>query len=163
MINYKFCPQCKSDLAFTDEHYYCANCQINIYINSKPCVTVLPLKGGKVLLSKRGIEPYKGDWDTIGGFLKSGEPPEAGALREAKEETGLTMKLTKLFGIYMDKYGVDGEDVQTTVYLAEVHSGVLKPQDDVASLEWVDIKQNKIVSRFKSVEKVLADLKNLYP
>lgn len=162
MINYKFCPQCKNDLDLSGEFPYCKDCNLTIYKNSKPCSSVLIIKDGKVLMSKRGIEPYKGDWDTIGGFLKSGEHPEVGALREVMEETGLTIKITGLLGIYMDKYGENGDDTQSNVYLAEIISGDIKPQDDVSSLEWVNIKNNNINSNFQSVNRVLADLKKLY-
>ncbi len=162
MINYQYCPQCKNDLDLSQEFPYCSKCDLTIYKNSKPCVSILPIKDGKVLFAKRGIEPYKGDWDTIGGFLKAGEHPEVGALRETLEETGLIVKLTGLLGIYMDKYGQDGEDVQSNVYLAEVISGEIKPQDDVAALEWIDIKNGKITSHFESIEQIFADLKKLY-
>lgn len=162
MINYQFCPQCKNNLDLSGKYPYCSKCNLTIYFNSKPCAGVVPIKDGKVLLSKRGIEPYKGDWDTIGGFLENGEHPEIGALREALEETGLTMKITGLLGTYIDKYGSDGDYVQSNVYLTKIVSGNLKAQDDVASLEWVDIKTGKISSHFKSIEKVFADLKKLY-
>lgn len=162
MINYQYCPQCAKPLDLSQSLPHCYPCQLTIYKNSKPCVSVLPIKNGRVLLSRRGIEPYKGDWDTIGGFLESGEHPEIGALREVFEETGLNIKLTGLLGIYMDKYGPDGDDVQSNVYLAEIISGDIKPQDDVATLEWVDIKNDHITSRFKSVEKVFSDLKKHY-
>lgn len=162
MINYKYCPQCKKDLDLTGEFPYCPNCNLTIYKNSKPCTSVLIIKNDKVLLSKRGIEPYKGDWDTVGGFLKSGEHPEVGALRETLEETGLVVKLTGLLGIYMDKYGENGYDTQANVYLAEISSGELKAMDDVSSLEWVDIKNNDIHSQFESVNQVLSNLKKLY-
>ena len=123
----------------------------------------MPIKDGQVLLSKRGINPYKGDWDTIGGFLEPGEHPEVGALRETLEETGLNVKITGLFGVYMDKYGDDGDDVQINAYLAEVISGNVEAKDDVASLEWVDInKIDTITSRFKAVVEILRDLKQHY-
>jgi len=162
MINYKYCPQCKNDLDLSGEYPYCPHCRLTIYRNSKPCAGVLPIKNGRVLLSRRGVDPYKGDWDTIGGFLNSGEHPQTGALREALEETGLKMKITGLLGIYIDKYGPNGDDVQGTVYLTEITGGKMKAQDDVASLEWVDIKTGKITSHFKSIEKVFADLTKLF-
>jgi len=49
------------------------------------------VKGGRLLLVKRGVEPYKGCWDIPGGFLEAGEHPEDGAVREGQEETGLKL------------------------------------------------------------------------
>ena len=43
-----------------------------------------------VLLIQRGNEPYKGCWALPGGFMDMDETLEQCALRELKEETGLT-------------------------------------------------------------------------
>ncbi|MGY1604079.1 NUDIX domain-containing protein [Geodermatophilus sp. SYSU D00815] len=46
--------------------------------------------GGEVLLQLRATWSHHGDtWGTPGGALHAGEAPEAGALREAREELGL--------------------------------------------------------------------------
>lgn len=47
-------------------------------------------KDEKLILSIRGVEPYKGLQDTIGGFVDIGESLEEGLYRELQEETGLT-------------------------------------------------------------------------
>ncbi|MBO5163399.1 MAG: NUDIX hydrolase [Ruminococcus sp.] len=43
----------------------------------------------KILLVKRGEEPFKGLYSLPGGFLRPNETIESAALRELKEETGL--------------------------------------------------------------------------
>jgi 8-oxo-dGTP diphosphatase len=60
---------------------------------------IIELEGGIVLIERRN-EP-KG-WALPGGFVDVGEPPEAAAVREAKEETGLDVKLVELLGVYGD-------------------------------------------------------------
>ena len=50
----------------------------------------------QVLLIKRGIPPFLGFWAVPGGLIRtdighSGEDPESAAIRELKEETGLTV------------------------------------------------------------------------
>ena len=163
MINYTYCPQCKNILDLSKEYPYCSVCNLTIYKNSKPCAGVLPIKNGKVLLAKRAEEPHKGEWDIIGGFLNSGEHPKDGALREALEETGTVMKTTGLLGMYMDKYDDNSIDTLNIFYLAEIINGEPTAHDDVAALEWVDIKNLESINNgFNNTQAALKDLKKLY-
>src|SRR5690606_35749562 len=50
----------------------------------------------KVLLIRRGQEPFKGQWALRGGFVEIDEDLEACALRELEEETGIT-------GVYLEQ------------------------------------------------------------
>ncbi len=43
----------------------------------------------KVLLIRRKLPPFKGDWSLPGGFVQIEESVEAAAMRELKEETGV--------------------------------------------------------------------------
>lgn len=94
---------------------------------------------GKLLLVKRNIEPYRGWWDIPGGFLEAGEHPEAGAVREMGEETGLHVNPVKLLGIYMDRYGVNGDYTLNFCYLAELVGGTPAPASDALELRWFDL------------------------
>jgi ADP-ribose pyrophosphatase YjhB (NUDIX family) len=161
MIKYKFCPQCKTKLDSTGEYPYCPNCKLTIYLDSKPTASILIISGNKVLLGKRAIEPFKGKYDVVGGFLKYGEDPITGVLREAKEETGLTIKITDFLGICMDTYGKGGDYTLNIYYVGEIVSGKMEASDDVAKLEWFDI--NKLPKpAFKNQEKVFKDLQKWY-
>jgi 8-oxo-dGTP diphosphatase len=44
----------------------------------------------KVLLIRRKLPPYEGDWALPGGFVQIAESVEAAAVRELQEETGVT-------------------------------------------------------------------------
>jgi 8-oxo-dGTP pyrophosphatase MutT (NUDIX family) len=161
-IEYKFCPQCKRALTPTpDGDPHCEHCSITIYTDVAAAGCVLLIRDGQVLLARRAREPYKGDYDFVGGFMKPDETPEQTAIREAKEETGLGVKITRLLGMYHDRYGDDGPPCLGVVYLGEIEPGSAVAHDDVAALEWVDIDNlppAAFESGFKSVRAALHDL-----
>jgi len=162
MTTYNYCPTCGKQLDTDREPPHCKSCNITYYRNAKPGASVLPVKDGKVLLAKRGRDPFKGAYDIIGGFMEADELPEAAAIREAKEETGLDIRITSLLGIYSDQYGDGGDYTLNLHYLGEIIGGEMKAMDDVASLEWVDIDEVPLSEGFQNTRDGLRDLKKLY-
>jgi ADP-ribose pyrophosphatase YjhB (NUDIX family) len=158
MIRYNFCSNCGTPLDASSDPPHCNKCGITYYRNAKPCASVLPVKNGKVLLSRRGRDPFKGAYDIIGGFMDVNELPEAAALREAKEETNLDMKIVALLGIYTDQYGEDGDYTLNLHYIAEIIGGDMQAQDDVADLEWVAIDEVPLHESFQNTRDGLRDL-----
>ena len=55
---------------------------------------------GHILLVKRNQEPAKGKWWIVGGRLLKEETLMDGAVRKAKEEVMLDVKVEKLIGVY---------------------------------------------------------------
>ena len=142
MHHYRFCPHCAGALRnATHGHairFDCTQCGRPLYENSKPCASALVVRGGRVLLARRAVEPFKGCWDIPGGFLEAGEDPEAGAVRELLEETGLSIVPRELLGMWTDHYG-DGPDSVFTLniyYLADSPHGEPRADDDVDELRW---------------------------
>ncbi len=58
------------------------------------------VEDGRVLLVKRGRPPLAGEWSIPGGVLELGETVREAAVREAREETCLTVEPTELLGVY---------------------------------------------------------------
>lgn len=95
----------------------------------------------KVLLIERGIEPFKGRWAFPGGFIKMDESAEEGALRELKEETGLTGAYIKQFHTFSDPNRDPRERVITIAYYALVRIQNVKGGDDAAKAQWFDFDE----------------------
>lgn len=103
-------------------------------------VGAIIIENGRVLLVKRGHPPLQGEWSIPGGVLEVGETLREAAIREALEETGLTVEPTELLGVY-DR--VLRDDTGRTLYhyvlvdfLCHRSGGEAKAADDAADLNW---------------------------
>jgi len=95
----------------------------------------------KVLLIKRGNEPFKGQWAFPGGFVNMDEELEDAVARELAEETGLTgVKLTQLH-----TFGRCGRDPRgrniTVAFIGITKDSKIKSGDDAAEAQWFDINK----------------------
>jgi 8-oxo-dGTP diphosphatase len=91
---------------------------------------IISYEDGSIILIKRMNEPYKGMWALPGGIMDDGETIEQTAVREAKEETGLNVKLVQLIGVY-SKPGRDPRGRTVSVaYAAVIEGGTLRAGSD---------------------------------
>ena len=114
----------------------CAACGAIHYRNAKPTAGALLVRDGKLLLGRRGVEPFRGWWDIPGGFLEPWEHPVEGLVRELREETGLAIQVGALFDVGVDAYGDHGDYTINFYYLASAPAGEPQPADDVTELRW---------------------------
>ena len=103
-------------------------------------VGVVIWRDGKVLLVRRGHEPRKGDWSIPGGLQHLGETVAEAALREVREETGLTVAIACQLGV-VDSVGRDGDGrveyhYTLTEFSAEWVAGEAVAADDVDAVQW---------------------------
>lgn len=87
-------------------------------------VIVAIIEDGKVLLTKR--EDFE-VWCLPGGSVEDGESLAEAGMREAKEETGLDVELTRLVGVY-SRLGGGMVDVHAVLYAAKPVGGELRTQ-----------------------------------
>lgn len=123
------------------------------YDYPRPAVTVDLVvvhhnKGTKVLLVRRGKDPFKNQWALPGGFLNIEERGIDGAVRELEEETGLKVGqygTPRFLGVY-DKPDRDPRGrVISLAYLAEAYTiSDVVGQDDAVEAEWRNIGQDPL-------------------
>ena len=93
----------------------------------------------KVLLVRRGGEPYKGQWAFPGGFLKMDETAEEGARRELREETGLVPSAIGQLGVFSDVDRDPRERVITIAWYALVKPSEVVGGDDADEAAWFPV------------------------
>ena len=100
-------------------------------------VVVIPSERGVVLI-RRGNEPFEGRWALPGGFVEVGETVEEAAAREAAEETGLTVEVARLVGVYSDPNRDPRGHNVSVAFLVRVLSGNLVAATDASEVAVVD-------------------------
>lgn len=137
----------------------CFLCKFN---NPKPSTTGIIIRDGKLLVAKRVHEPYKGEWDFLGGYIEEGETPEEAHRREIKEELGVGCEITFLGSFPGTAQYNDFEyPVLNFAYLTELKGEIKLNKKENSELEWVPIKDLKTIA-FDSNQKILKFLKEKF-
>jgi mutator protein MutT len=103
-------------------------------------VGAIIIEQDRVVLVKRGHPPLAGEWSIPGGVLEVGETLRQAAVREALEETGLTVEVGELLGVY-DRILRDADERTRYHYvlidfLCRRIAGEPQPADDAAEARW---------------------------
>jgi len=126
------------------ERPVCTRCGFVFYIDPKIAVgTIIRSATDRLVLVRRAIEPGYGLWVFPGGYVDRGEPLTAAAIREAREECGLDVRLDGLVNIY----SYPGRAPVIVVYAATAVGGAIAIDDeclesaefDEADIPWDDL------------------------
>lgn len=118
-------------------------------------IELADLPGRPIVLIERANPPY--GWAIPGGFVDLGEMVEQAAVREAREEVGLEVRLVALLGLYSDPRRDDRGHTVTAVYVAEAH-GTPVAADDAKNCRLFQLDELPEPLAFDHAE-VLADYK----
>jgi ADP-ribose pyrophosphatase YjhB (NUDIX family) len=127
-----------------------------MYKNPIPTVDIIIEVPEGLVLIKRKKPPY--GWALPGGFVNYGESLEEAAIREAKEETSLDIKLIRQFHTYSDPKRDPRQHTITTVYIAKADE-VPKAGDDAIKVD-IFSKKNLPSPLVFDHAKILADYFN---
>jgi ADP-ribose pyrophosphatase YjhB (NUDIX family) len=132
---WQVCPRCGKQLTQSAGRVDCAACGFVLYAHSAVTASALLEDERRgVLLARRAIEPAKGKWDCVGGFVEEGEHPLDGLRREVREETGLDFTPRRFLGIWMGRY--EGRATLNLFWTGALAAGEPRPHDDIAELRW---------------------------
>jgi len=112
-------------------------------------VAVIVDQDQQVLLTKRCVPPFQGEWVMPGGKIDLGEPIVAALKREVWEEVGLEVEVGRLIDVFEHVTpGADNYHFIIIYYLCTpLYCDVNHNRDEVAEARWVkgeDLGQYKI-------------------
>lgn len=141
----RFCPQCGGALesrllkAGDPARLVCRQCGFVFYLDPKVAVgTIIRTQTERLVLVRRAIEPGYGKWVFPGGYVDRGEALVDAALREAREECGLDVRLDGLVNVY----SYAGRTPVVVVYAATMIGGELAVDDE--GLESAEVLAHEI-------------------
>lgn len=158
---YRFCPRCGGALdrrllkPTEPERLVCTACGFVFYLDPKIAVgTIIRTDAQSLVLVRRAIDPGYGKWVFPGGYVDRGEPLTVAAVREAREECGLEVRLDGLVNIY----SYPGRAPVIVVYAATAIGGTLCVDDEgleIAEFPATGIPWNDLA--FRSTSEGLRD------
>lgn len=128
-----------------------------MYKNPAIGVSLIIEKDGKILLIKRAKEPFKDMWELPGGFVDYGELVEHAAIREAKEETSLTVEPKTILGVYSDPNRDPRKHVISIVFIIGVVKGEVKLDYESKDWKWEELNEIEINNLALGHGKMLED------
>ncbi len=140
---FKYCPRCGSPEFHPsgERSLKCNQCKFHYYVNSAAAVACLIFNNeGKLLLTRRAIDPDKGKFDLPGGFIDPLETAEEAVMREIREELGVEVTEMKYLVSRANEYRFSGIVVFTTdlAFSVKVDStDRIIANDDISGFEWV--------------------------
>jgi 8-oxo-dGTP diphosphatase len=112
-------------------------------MNAQATVAAIIIKQGRpgeILLTRRNVPPFEGQWCLPGGHIDQYEPAQVAVVREVKEETGLDFDAQ--FFDYFDEIIIECEIHAVVLVFVGVGTGTLTAEErEVTDAKWVSIAE----------------------
>lgn len=105
----RFCSACGAPIGLRAP-VVCAACGAAHWLKASRAAAALVVHEGRLLLTRRALEPWLGCWCAPSGFCDGPEHPVATAERETFEEVGLRVRVIGYLGHWVDEYLPGDED-----------------------------------------------------
>lgn len=162
MDHAKHCPLCAADLESAvvagRARPRCTGCGWVLYKNPASAAAGVVLdEQRRVLLIRRGIEPFRGAWALPAGYQDIDESPEDTVRREVAEETGILVEPYRLIDLV---FIADDprKPANLAMYLSRVVGGILKAGDDAKEAQWYALDDLPEDIGFGNRERILLPL-----
>lgn len=138
------------------------NCVICAFENPKPTATAIAVRNNCLLVAKRSVEPFKGEWDFVGGYLQKDETPEEALRREVREELGIDVQCATFLGAFPGDASYNGTHYPALsfAYLVEFDGDIVLNEENEA-IAWMPLRSLDSVA-YDSNQKLLAFLKERF-
>jgi ADP-ribose pyrophosphatase YjhB (NUDIX family) len=160
----RHCPLCAAQLALADvegrTRKRCPECGFVLFLNPASAAAGAVLDdAGRVLLVRRGIEPFKGCWALPAGYQEADEDPAAGLAREIREETGIEVEVTELIDLLFVPDD-PRKPANVAVFRCRPTGGELHPGHDALEAAWFPLDALPRPLGFENNERILQRLQN---
>ena len=135
-----YCSQCgalcETDIVEGGIRATCTACHAVQYKNPQPAIAVLIVKDGRFVLGKRISKSLgHGQWCMPCGYVEFHEDYLSAAVREAKEETTLDIRVQSIISVVTNYLSPNIHSL-VTVLLAEAIGGELQAADGMEEVAW---------------------------
>ena len=129
-----------------------------------PQTDVVQAAGGLVVRRQSGLlqivvvhRPVQEDWSFPKGKLEAGETLDVAALREVREETGMTCDLLRFIGHteYVDR---KGRQKTVAYWIMAATGGSLSPNAEVDELRWLPLEEGSRLLSYARDQELIAVL-----
>lgn len=143
----KHCPLCAAELVKSliegRERLACSACAFVLFENPACAAAAVVLDARRrVLLIRRAIEPFRGQWALPAGYQEIDETPEVAVVREVREEAGLEIAVIALLDLLFVPEDLR-KPANLAVYLCAPAAGcdveLLKAGEDALEAGWFEL------------------------